>query len=350
MVSTTVSGRSDRLADLAQRLTDLGWQIAAATPRTAHAASALGVAALVAPAEAWHVVRSVSAAAASLAAPAYELQQAATQVGACWALLTAADAAVAERMTTLAEAAGVAAALFEPAGIPEVIQAGTTEVSAPHGLTDLLTALSAVSASADGQIEIQTLHAKNGPVHVVLLPGTDEAFTWPGRQDATVRDLGENLLLASGEGSSYAAGVLRALQMAGVGARDPVLLVGHSQGGMTAMAVAASGDVNVVGVVTAGSPIAGADPGPVPVLSLENSCDLVPTLDGGPNPATASWTTIRFTGPCTSVTANHGLPAYIDAAVAVEATNLAAVSHLLAALDDTGPLGRAEDYLLRFDR
>lgn len=350
MVSGAVSGHSDRLAELAGRLVGLGREVAAASAHTGYAVSSVGVAALITPAPAWQAARTISAAAASLASPGFDLQRAGVQIGASWALVTAADAAVAEWMTTIAEAAGVGATLFEPAGTPEVAPAGTTDVAAPQTLTDLLTALNAVNALADGQIEIQTLHTADGPVHVVLLPGTDEALSWPGQQGSTVRDLGENLLLASGKGSSYAEGVLSALQLAGVEVHDPVLLVGHSQGGMAAMALVASGRLNVVGVLTAGSPIGGADPGTVPVVSLENSCDLVPTLDGGPNPATPSWTTIRFTGPCTSVTADHGLPSYVDAAVAVEATNLAAVSHLLAALDGTGPRAHAQDYLLWFDR
>ena len=68
---------------------------------------------------------------------------------------------------------------------------------------------------------------------------------------------------------------------------EPVLLVGHSLGGMEAAALA-SRDTGfaITDVVTAGSPTAQVDgfPDGVHVLSLEHHGDVVPLLDGADNP------------------------------------------------------------------
>lgn len=78
------------------------------------------------------------------------------------------------------------------------------------------------------------------------------------------------------------------------------MLVGHSQGGVVAAQAAADSARGTLGyiithVVTAGSPVALADvPPSVQVLSLENVNNLVPQLDGEPNPASANHTTVRF--------------------------------------------------------
>jgi pimeloyl-ACP methyl ester carboxylesterase len=106
---------------------------------------------------------------------------------------------------------------------------------------------------------------------------------------------------------------------------DPVMLVGHSQGGMVAAQAAAdtgNGNFgyNVTHVVTAGSPIARADvPSHVQVLAIENSRDLVPHLDARDNPDRPNWTTVTFDAQKGSVGANHGTgSAYLPAATALD--------------------------------
>ena len=92
----------------------------------------------------------------------------------------------------------------------------------------------------NGTIEIQTITAPDGSVsHVVYLPGTDDMATTPWSQDGDVRDLGTNLLLVSGQDNGYQHGILEAMAQAGIRAGQPVVLVGHSQGGMEAAAILA---------------------------------------------------------------------------------------------------------------
>jgi hypothetical protein len=79
---------------------------------------------------------------------------------------------------------------------------------------------------------------------------------------------------------------------------DPVMLVGHSLGGIAAAGLASSPRFTsahpVTHVVTMGSPVGRM---PVPagteVLSLEHTQDAVPRLDGQPNPDRASWVTVQ---------------------------------------------------------
>ena len=109
-----------------------------------------------------------------------------------------------------------------------------------------------------GTIEIQTLHGPDGSVrHIVYLPGTDDLATTPLSQDSDVRDLATNLDLIAGRDTTYQQGIEEAMRRAGIGPDDPVLLVGHSQGGMEAAAMLGNGSpFHVTSVVTAGAPTA----------------------------------------------------------------------------------------------
>ncbi len=75
---------------------------------------------------------------------------------------------------------------------------------------------------------------------------------------------------------------------AGIRPGQPVMLTGHSQGGIIAATLAADPDFraryDVESVVTAGSPVARFDiPPSVSVLALEHDQDVVPMLDGREN-------------------------------------------------------------------
>jgi pimeloyl-ACP methyl ester carboxylesterase len=191
-----------------------------------------------------------------------------------------------------------------------------------------------------GTIEIQTLRVRDGSLrHVVYLPGTDDLTTTPLSQDADVRDLATNLRLLSGEPTTYAAGIERAMREAGVRPDDPVLLVGHSQGGMEAAGLLARGSpFRVTDVVTAGSPIAQVGDYPVGshVLSLENRGDVVPALDGADNPDAAEHVTVQFDDHETSIAGNHALIHYIRGAAAVDASADPSVREQVTALRQQG--------------
>ncbi|HET6939760.1 MAG TPA: alpha/beta hydrolase, partial [Nocardioides sp.] len=150
---------------------------------------------------------------------------------------------------------------------------------------------------ANGTVEVQTIAAPDGTVrHVLYLPGTDD-FNPPWDQDGDVRDLETDLDSMGGRPDAYRQGILEALHQAGVGPDEPLLVVGHSLGGMEAAALAAHHHgYHVTDVVTAGSPTAqvGGFASGTHVLSLEQLGDVVPELDGAPNPDSVAQTTVTF--------------------------------------------------------
>jgi hypothetical protein len=77
----------------------------------------------------------------------------------------------------------------------------------------------------------------------------------------------------------------------------PVMLVGHSLGGIAAAGLASSPQFtrahHVTHVVTMGSPVGRMPvPAETQVLSLEHTQDAVPRLDGQPNPDRSTWVTV----------------------------------------------------------
>jgi len=221
------------------------------------------------------------------------------------------------------------------AGIASLVYGGETGVTvrpvagpasaAPRTLPALMTELAAVNAEPDGTIEIQTITAADGSRrHVVYLPGTDDMSTLPGGRDADLRDMDENVRLVAGEHTAYEAGVLDALADAGVEPGEPVLLAGHSQGGMVAVAVASAAaglGYCVTKVVTAGAPAPAAPPSGTTVLALENEGDIVPLTDGTLATSTRQKVTVEFASGSTGIADAHSLRHYVEGAEAIEASS-----------------------------
>ena len=127
------------------------------------------------------------------------------------------------------------------------------------------------SSPDNGTIEIQTWVGADGvPHHIVYVPGTDDLTTTPWTQDGDVRDLHTNLTVIGGGATAYGEGILQAMHDAGISPDDPVMIVGHSQGGMEAVWAAGHGDFNVTQVVTAGSPVGAMGEPPADTAVLAN--------------------------------------------------------------------------------
>ena len=234
----------------------------------------------------------------------------------------------------LAETAGLLARLYEPAR-PRITSAPDTTPRAsvaPTGLADLMTRLqdrnerARAGSSTAGDIGVTRLET-TGPdgirtvSWVVDLPGTKDWQPRPGPRPE-LNDLAGNLELMAGTDNARVDTLPAVLTAAGVGADEPVLLVGHSQGGMVAMRAAAAmrGRFAVSHVVTAGSPVAGMPvPSGVAVLSLEDVRDLVPRLDARPNGEGPHHVTVTSDSGATTVAGAHGLEtAYVPAARAAD--------------------------------
>ncbi|MGH3831160.1 MAG: alpha/beta fold hydrolase [Pseudonocardiaceae bacterium] len=215
------------------------------------------------------------------------------------------------------------AGAYPEEGAPNVIKMGldSKQTELPHSFKDLLIALDHrdVTSTFDStqgplgpNIDVRKIISPDGKVsYIVDIPGTKE-WNFPGHGKGGANDLGANFNAMDGNLTTLENGVRDALSLAGAGPHGPVMMVGHSQGGIVAARAAndfvTSGQYNVTHVVTAGSPI-GRIPisDKVQVLSLENSGDIVPHLDASDNPATANRTTVTFDNQTGSIGGNHEL-------------------------------------------
>lgn len=173
---------------------------------------------------------------------------------------------------------------------------------------------------------IETTRGDGGSAWVVVVPGTQE---WSPRAGSNPFDLTTDVRALTAGATVAAAGVAAALALARARSGratpgDPVMLVGHSQGGVLAAALASDPgfrrEHRVTHVVTSGSPVALFPvPESVRVLSVEHLDDPVPRLDLSPVPTRSSWVCVRAPalGPPVDVR-RHALDAYVRTVRTVE--------------------------------
>ena len=194
-----------------------------------------------------------------------------------------------------------------------------------------------VTTSADAIEHITQMHggdADNGEIaieeHVTVGEDGTTTRSWTvdirGTQSFAIgqtgpQDMTTNLQGVAGMSSDQLVAIKEAMNAAGIAPGEAVEFAGHSQGGIMAAQMAADPSVraryNVVSVVTAGSPTATIAPSDVPVLSYENSGDIVPGLDGngtrGDNVTTVMFRDYEAT--CNAddpVPCSHSAPLYVD--------------------------------------
>jgi len=237
---------------------------------------------------------------------------------------------------TMPSLAGWAAGLHDEDGTatttPTDLQVASSQ-AVPASLGDLIAHLGQVNELPDGDIEVQTITLADGTrQHVVYLPGTDDMN--PLSHDGQIRDMQGNLELMAGLPTAYGAGIVEALHQTGVAPDEPVLVVGHSQGGMQAIALAAQQTpYSFTQVVTAGSPVGGVDlPAGVGAVSLEHDGDVIPLTDAADNPDAPNHVTIGFDSGSTGLAGNHGLDHYVAGAAAADASDDPAITAALAGL------------------
>ena len=194
-----------------------------------------------------------------------------------------------------------------------------------------------VTTSADAIEHITQMHggdADNGEIaieeHVTVGEDGTTTRSWTvdirGTQSFFIgqtgpQDMTTNLQGVAGMSSDQLDAIKEAMSAAGIAPGEAVEFAGHSQGGIMAAQMAADPSVraryNVVSVVTAGSPTATIAPGDVPVLSYENSGDIVPGLDGngtrGDNVTTVMFRDYEATCHADDpVPCSHSAPLYVD--------------------------------------
>ena len=211
----------------------------------------------------------------------------------------------------------------------------TTLASMPDAAPD--THYEGAPTSADLIEHIVDMHggdANNGEIaieeHVTTGEDGTQTRSWTvdirGTQSFGVGKKGPQDMLTNFQGvGGMASDQLYAIQEAmddvGIAPGEAVEFAGHSQGGIMAAQLAANPDVrsryNVVSVVTAGSPTATIAPTDVPVLSYENSGDIVPGLDGyathGENVTTVMFHDYEATCDASDpVPCSHSASVYVD--------------------------------------
>lgn len=202
----------------------------------------------------------------------------------------------------------------------------------PRQLTDVLDDLAQRDDDPrHGEIDVRILTMPDGSRRVIVdITGTKSWDPGPTHDITSASTNGRALV---GLPTAYEQGVLLALRRAGVRRTDPVMIVGHSQGGMVAVDAARdavrSGQFHVTHVITAGSPVGltvGAVPSSVQVLALENSADVVPHLDGRDNPERRNVVTVTGREGDGTVVGDHSVRrSYVPLGAAAEASGDASV-------------------------
>jgi dienelactone hydrolase len=129
---------------------------------------------------------------------------------------------------------------------------------------------------------------------VVQVPGTQQ---WNPMTGSDPSDATTNIELMDDGQALILPAIVQAMREAGIGAGEEVMVMGHSQGGIAAMALAnddaVRAEFDVTTVFTGGSPVGRFElPPGITAVSLEHLQDPVPRLDSEVNPDLPGWTTV----------------------------------------------------------
>lgn len=165
-------------------------------------------------------------------------------------------------------------------------------------IASLMTSQSLISGQPIVRI-IEVPQPDGSSAWIVQIPGT---ITFSPRAGAVPHDGTADLAAMLDESTVLARSALWALNEAQAargrfGLQDPVLISGHSLGGIAAMQIASDEELvrmhGITHIKTAGSPVAQFEPrDEVRVLSLEHRQDLVTGVDLLENPDRPNWVTV----------------------------------------------------------
>jgi hypothetical protein len=172
--------------------------------------------------------------------------------------------------TWLASAVGVL-----PTGRVSVAVGAITDCTPPQGFAQLLERI----PQSVSQVRIESFIENGVRRYVVYIAGTADFVP---HVSANPWDMTSNLQAISDVAiADSEASVREAMRQAGIDATSPVIVVGHSQGGLIASRLAESGDFTVTDIVLAGSPSHRVSlPESVRVTAFEHTEDFIPALSG----------------------------------------------------------------------
>ncbi|WP_084128333.1 hypothetical protein [Demequina sp. NBRC 110055] len=218
------------------------------------------------------------------------------------------------------------------AGEPRIAGAtrvGVADVAPPRGMEGIAAGLDDLELPPAGVVAIDRLDGPEGTAYVVTIPGTYDN----GVSSINPFDWGGNGDVMAGAVSDAMRMVRAAMLEEGIAPDAPVMLVGHSQGGLVATALAGLEDMHerfaITDVVTFGAPTATLPRrSDVTYAHVEDVSDVVPALDGPANPEGPNVTTwtgdARASGDAsvaaaaTGVVSVHGMSTYRATASAVD--------------------------------
>ncbi|MFM9877077.1 MAG: hypothetical protein ACKVOG_04405 [Rhodoglobus sp.] len=175
--------------------------------------------------------------------------------------------------------AGAAVGLVRRTPVRLVAESPATEVRPVSGAEERLARVPTPTDANGAQITVERYEFDGKPdAFVAYVAGT---VTFDVGETGEPLDMESNVINMV-DGSSASAEALRlALAEAGADESSPVQLVGYSQGGAADARVAASGQFDVQGILTFGSPTGQVQlPADLPALLVEHDDDLVPALGG----------------------------------------------------------------------
>jgi hypothetical protein len=189
----------------------------------------------------------------------------------------------------------------------------------------------------DTHIHIERFDSSEGYRFEVFLSGTN----FSGGPDDPW-NASSNIDLAVTGSSPALQAVRSAMDAAGVTRHTPVVLTGHSQGGLIALALAESGDFTVDAVITVGTPVGVVpDATTIPTVHIVHPEDPIPVLGGVIERESSTWVVPVSNGERWFDA--HHRESYLPSAAALDAIEDPRLTALRATIQSTGS-GVARDY------
>lgn len=152
-----------------------------------------------------------------------------------------------------------------------------TRATPPTGVGDLAARIPKATAGQP-QVLIENYGTPEHPSWAVYVGGTVD---WNAVATTEPWDLTANVTAMAGQNAGSFEAVMQSMHAAGIDGEDPVVIAGHSQGGLVATQVAASGIFAVRAVATFGAPESRVPvPSGVATLTVEHTDDVTTGLGG----------------------------------------------------------------------
>jgi len=208
-----------------------------------------------------------------------------------------------------------------PVTVEQVVGTGISDSAAgPRGFSDLAKRIPP-AAEGEPQLRVERYDLPDGERHwIIYSAGTADWGATPGDDPW---DLTSDVVGVAGGSAGSTRAAMLALQAAGWKPGEPVVPVGHSQGGIVATAIATSGLTATPLLVTFGSPTAGVRvPSGVTDVAVEHTDDVVPALGGSPRPLVDPRLLVREAAPGTAQGASpHAMSGYRQTAAEMDASS-----------------------------